>query len=886
MPVDFLTPEQEQRYGRYTDDPTPDQLAQFFYFDTEDLARIRQRRDQHTGLGFALQLATVRFLGTFLDDPIAVPPNVLAFVAHQLGVALPIDLDRYRQGTVRWEHTAEITAAYGYRAYTAQPGHFQLLRWLFARAWIGSERPSLLFDRAIAWLRSQKVVLPGVSSLERDVARVRDRANERVWRRLAQVATPTHAQALLALLDISENERVSPLDQLRRIPTVPSSRGLLDALERLTAVRALGVGALPLHHIPFNRLQQLARFAATARAQAIERMPRPRRLATLLAFVRVLEMTAHDTVLDLFDGLFADLLAEAFKAGTAVRLRTLHDLDAAALQLANALTVALDPTVDDAAVRSTLVERFGAEALTTAITQVQTLAKPPEDTTYAELRTRYRRISRMRPALLATLQIEALPSAQAVVEGYRFLQRIEDQKHPPMPTAPMAVVTRAWKRYVVTANGSLDRMAYTYCVFDRLKDALRRREVFVTPSVRYADPRLGMLAGEEWTKARPQVCRALGQPADGTVAIAQLTTALDTAYRTTATGLPANTAVNITTTNDEPTLTLSPLDRLEEPASLLALRSAVEALVPQADLPEVLLEIQRRTGFCSEFAHLSKASARVPDLAISVCAVLLAEACNIGFTPLINPAVPALTRDRLSWVQQNYVRAETIGRANARLVEAQSRTSLAQHWGGGEVASADGMRFVVPLRTIHADFNAKYFARERGVTLYNLVSDQYSGLHGIVVTGTLRDSLVLLSLLLGQQTLLHPTEIMTDTGAYADVIFGLLWLLGYQFSPRISDVGSTRFWRIDREADYGALNGLASHRINTHLIETHWDELLRLAGSLTLGVFQVESLRNVSIAFGQSDGRIMLWCVYFLHGSHLRLRVADRRGGVKGPLRV
>ena len=36
------------------------------------------------------------------------------------------------------------------------------------------------------------------------------------------------------------------------------------------------------------------------------------------------------------------------------------------------------------------------------------------------------------------------------------------------------------------------------------------------------------------------------------------------------------------------------------------------------------------------------------------------------------PDVPALTRGRLSWVQQNYVRAETIARANARLVDANS----------------------------------------------------------------------------------------------------------------------------------------------------------------------------------------------------------------------
>jgi hypothetical protein len=44
-----------------------------------------------------------------------------------------------------------------------------------------------------------------------------------------------------------------------------------------------------------------------------------------------------------------------------------------------------------------------------------------------------------------------------------------------------------------------------------------------------------------------------------------------------------------------------------------------------------------------------EAEARATDLDISLCAVLSAEACNIGLTPLINPAIPALTRDRLAW---------------------------------------------------------------------------------------------------------------------------------------------------------------------------------------------------------------------------------------------
>ena len=94
---------------------------------------------------------------------------------------------------------------------------------------------------------------------------------------------------------------------------------------------------------------------------------------------------------------------------------------------------------------------------------------------------------------------------------------------------------------------------------------------------------------------------------------------------------------------------------------------------------------------------------------------------------------------------------------------------------------------------------------------------------------------------LEQETEFEPTEIMTDTGAYSDVVFGLFWLLGYQFSPRLADIGDSRFWRIDPTADYGALNRLARQG-EDGIIAEHWDDLLRLAGSLKLGLVQVGGL--------------------------------------------
>jgi hypothetical protein len=340
-------------------------------------------------------------------------------------------------------------------------------------------------------------------------------------------------------------------------------------------------------------------------------------------------------------------------------------------------------------------------------------------------------------------------AGQPMLTALDFLGQLEHQRHPNMRQAPLDLVPSAWRRLVLPRHQPVaDRRAYTLCLLERLQDSLRRRDVFVRRSERWGDPRVRLLHGPQWETLRPQVCRALGRSESPEPELRALAQQLDAAYQRTATNFPTNAAVRVEQVDGRETLTLTGLEKLEEPPSLRMLRDHVLARLPRVDLPELLLEIHARTGFAREFRHISEGAARVADLPISLCAVLLAEACNIGLEPVVRSDIPALTRGRLSWVQQNYLRAETLTRANACLVDTQATIPLAQAWGGGEVASADGLRFVVPVRTINAGPNRKYVNADRGVTYYNFTSDQFTGFHAIVIPGTLRDSMYILDGLL------------------------------------------------------------------------------------------------------------------------------------------
>lgn len=836
MPVRFLTEEQQQRYGRYQGAPTAIQLDRYFHLDDADRQLVNARRGDHNRLGFAVQLGTVRFLGTFLTNPIEVPPNVVDYLARQLDIMGANNLSTYLdRATTRWEHAGLIQRHYGYRDFSTQPEHWRFVRWLYVRAWVGTEGPSVLFDIATAHLLEQKILLPGVSVLERLVAEVRERVAQRVWALLSRLPNAEQCQQLDAILKVDKDARQTILDQLRRSPTRHSAPALVAALHRLKRIRAIGVSHLVFPNVPPSRLKVLSRAAFTSRAQTLERMPTARRIATLLAFVHDVEAIAQDDALTVLELLSKELLSKAVNQGKQERLRTLKDLDAAALTLSTACSILLDPECEVTQLREAVFAHVSQAQLAAAVDQVEAIARPPDDQYYPEALSRWRTVRLFLPTLLNTIDFQATQAGQPILAAVAFLKSIEGQRQPVMKDAPLAVVSKGWSRWVCPAPGEIDRRAYTFCVLEQLMNSLRCRDVYATPSVQWSNPQDKLLQGREWTAVRAQICRSLNLAPTPENELIQLKQQLSDAYHRTAQNLPTNAAVRIEEENGRPTLTLSPLEKLEEPESLRSLKAQVAALLPRVDLPEALLEIHEKTGFLNAFTHAHEEGVRADNVTTSLCAVLVAMASNIGLRPLQRKDTPALTRHRLAWIQQHYIRPETLIEANACLVNAQRHVPIVQAWGGGEVASADGLRFVVPVKTLNAGPNRKYFNEGRGITYYNFVSDLFTGFHGLVVAGTLRDSLVVLVGLLEQRTGLRPRELMTDTAGYSDIVFGLFWLLGYQFSPRLADTGEARFWRLDSKTDYGLLDGIARQKVKVHLIEALWDDMLRVAGSLKLG---------------------------------------------------
>ena len=846
MPVEFLSDEEAAAYGRFGGPPPRAELERVFFLDDADRALIARHRGEHSRLGFALQLTTVRSLGVFLADPLEVPGVVLDYLASQLEIADASCVARYvERRTTRFEHTEEIKQARGLRDFAEVAR--ELEDWVDARSWTTGDGPKAIFNDAIGWLFERGVLLPGVTTLARLVARVRDEATQRLWDTLAGLLTARQCRLLERLLTVSDGGRFSDLERWRRGPAKPSGRNLEKAIVRVAEIKALGLAGLGLDGVvAHRRLVDLARYGMTANARTLRRHPRSRRLATLLATVVALEAKATDDCLELLDLLMVtELLGKAERESVKEKARQHPRLARASAKLATAVEVLLDATADGGELGlsevweliDAVVSRGELRAAVAAITELVPPDTDDDGVQRAQLATRIATVTGFLKTLTAVIEFGSNADAQAVLAEMQRMPELLRSRKLTSADVDRTLIHGSWKRLVFDApglpDGAVDKNAYVFCVLTQFHRHLKRREIYANASTRWRDPRAQLLAGDAWASAKPAVLTALSLPAAPDDLLAGHARTLDGAYRAVGARLQANTAVSL---DSEGQLHIERLEALDEPASLIELRRDINALLPRVDLPELILEVMSwEPGFVTAFVAASGGQTRLADLHVTIAACLTAHALNIGYSPIVKKGVAALERDRLSHVNQNYLGTETYAPANVWLIAAQAGIALAREWGGGLVAGIDGMRFIVPVPSIYARPNRKYFGSKRGVTWLNMVNDQGSGLAAKVVSGTPGESLHMIDVIFSQDGGQRPDIIVADTGTYSDLVFGLAQLLGIEYRPELADMPDQRSWRIDTAADYGALNTAARGRIDLDRVRRHWEDILRIVASIYTG---------------------------------------------------
>ena len=497
--------------------------------------------------------------------------------------------------------------------------------------------------------------------------------------------------------------------------------------------------------------------------------------------------------------------------------------------LRDLVRIVVDPAIADPELRAAIYRHSSAEALAAAAAECDELIRPLDDSYFDLVAGRYGYLRQFTPSLLEALDFRSHHVDDPLLAALELLRHVNRDGLRKLPAeASTAFVPPKWRPFVVGADDQVDR--HELCALWELRRALRAGDVWLPQSRRYADPESYLIPKVRWLELRPEVCEIVGTPADGTTRLTERQHELEELLGRFDRRMPeGDGCIRL----EEERLVVGKLPAEDVPSSVDELEGLVDERLPLVELPDLLLEVDGWTGFSRAFEHAGKSEPRSKDLLINCHASVLAQACNFGLTRMAR--IADLTYAQLAWCTTWYLREETLRAANTAVVNEHFRHPLSRLWGGGTLSSSDRQRFPVAVQARDATAIPRYFGFGRGLTFYTWTSDQFSQYGSKPTPSTVRDATYVLDGILDNETEIPVAEHTTDTAGYTDLVFALFDLLGLQFSPRLRDLGGQRLYRIGRSIRYEHIGPLVRGTVRPQLILKHWDDLLRVVGSLKLG---------------------------------------------------
>src|SRR5260221_4788727 len=302
----YLNPKQRHALTQIPSDFSERDIARYYTFTEKERELINRRRRASNRLGFAVQLALLKFPGRTLMEVKDVPRPVLTAIAEQVDVPVSAFASYGERENTLYEHLDELRRECGFRACGWRE-YLLVARSLLPDA-MESDRPLPLIETALERLRTEGILAPNMIHVERLVWIVLKIAERRLLRTLTQSLSVEQRTRLDSLLYADASIRgATRLSWLRQAPGVTSPKRIKQLVERLLYLRELSLPALPIT-VHQNRGLQFARQRSKYQAQPLLNLPRDRRYALLVAYLFELSQDLTDQALDQFDKLLGELL--------------------------------------------------------------------------------------------------------------------------------------------------------------------------------------------------------------------------------------------------------------------------------------------------------------------------------------------------------------------------------------------------------------------------------------------------------------------------------------------------------------------------------------------------------------------------------------------------
>ncbi|MEE1836194.1 DUF4158 domain-containing protein [Streptomyces sp. SP17KL33] len=510
----------------------PEDLIEVWTLLEDDMKRVRNKSGA-TRLGFALLLKFFEVEARFPESAQEVPTAAVEYVAQQVKVPAEAWADYDWQSKAIQRHRGEIRAAYGFRANTEEDQD-RLAAWLATELCPVEMSRDRLAAAVVARCRSDHIEPSAPGQVRRLVGRaVTDFEAQFCRSRLERIshATRSRLEDLVVGSGGETGEGAagagsvagggrSHFAELKTDPGAPGLESLLAEVHKLQRVRWLELPADLFADVSEKLVDAWRARASKEYPANLERMTPARRLTLLATLCHVLQTEITDSLVDLFIQLVLKINTRAERKVDKelnAELKKIRGKEGMLLRVSEAALSEPSGTV-----RRVIYPVVGWEKTLKALAAE---AAANEARYKARVRTALRssysaRWRRMLSPLLGSLEWKCNNTAyRPVMDAIALLKRYLEQPlkegafFDPAESVPLTgVVPEQWRAAAVDDKGRVERIPYELCALVALRDAVRRREIWVVGANRWRNPEDDLPA--DFEDNRDVHYAALGQPQD------------------------------------------------------------------------------------------------------------------------------------------------------------------------------------------------------------------------------------------------------------------------------------------------------------------------------------------------------------------------------------
>lgn len=788
--------------------------------DQNEIAKYRKE----SRLFVAIQICAIRLYGRLLGELHDLSPRIINYLNIQLQLPPTLSVQAPERKATYLEQRRRIMTYLGFRKFDDE-SQKQLEAWLHNHARQG-ELPADLNHRAEGFLISEKIILPGSTTIERLVASVCSSVHDKTFEAVYSKLSPNLKNSIDQLLSIPKGEQRSYFQKLKEYPPSAKISSLRKYLEHYRTLMSTGIGEIEGVLADPKFVDFLFRTAKTYSSKHVKRFNEHKRYAMMVCFLVESRKVLLDHLVKMHDQYMLEICRQA-KNVHEKKHREFRKKQKRAIDRILDMTKILLSWPEETISKRDFLQQSGETQLIESIDDLY-IFKRLEERGYGDLLlARYPSLRKYFTEFIK-LPFSIEPGNEALLTAIKVVRKLDAGELKSVPLEiPVSFVPKELRRTLNDRSGKINRNAWEMGLALAMKDALRSGDLYLPQSKQHVSFWDLMLDESSWKSNRENSFKELNQPKAG-----KAKPLLTKQFINSATKAEKTFGKDGFATIHGGKLKLKRDDKAFVPSSVTNLQKAINTSIPSIRIEQLLMEVDRDTNFSKHFLPIQKHGSRPKNFYKTLIAAILSQATNLGVVAM-SASVKGVSVEMLRHVLQFYVREETLQRASKEIVNLHSQLPLSYIHGTGTLSSSDGQRFKVRGDSLLASYYPRYYGYyEKAIGIYTHVSDQYSVFSTKVISCSPREALYVLDGLLENNTILKIKEHTTDTHGYTEIIFALCHLLGFYFMPRIRDLKDQQLYRIDKTYDHGDVAPLLSKSVNMSIIEEQWESMIRVAISL------------------------------------------------------